>query len=385
MMGAAKSPWACKSYSYMIVRLRYFRAGQFSGLTVAEPQHRPRTAIRGSVSTPIPRGWIALDRLLAETGIGKDTLNNLRQRYRYVIPRSLVVPLTAGRGGAAYYPPETPSIICRLNELRRESPNPDDCLWRLWLEGHPVDIRAWAADRLNVRADRFKKGYPPTRDALGKAAAAIAEDSGGRIRTVESLRDAVDVMASIAAGEPDASHDLEGIFDTLCKFGGFPSFGAPLRALLVAVLAQVTELLSLPRLAEIAAKIGDEAAEQARRDWRTLTGIAVAAASIDWNKVLPALEAGVSEVDGVRPAPPSWTARKAQRTRALPPPMPVKSALKELGRPDFRAAAFVILIGARGDPAVSAIITQVLALAELTLPQLPQRKPASDHKPKGHK
>jgi hypothetical protein len=348
---------------------------------VAEPQHKPRTPRRGSVSTPIPLGWISLDPLLAETRLSKVALNDLRRRYRYIVPRPLVLPLAAGRGGAAFYPPETVAIIQRLQALRKENVDADDCLWRLWLEGHPVDIRGWAAERLNALANKFEKSYPPSGKTIRTVAVAVADESGGQIRSVERLRDAVDVMASIAAGEPGAGQDLEGIFDVLCKAGGFPSLHGPLRARLVELLVRLAELLSLPRLTETAAKVRDEEVEQAWRDWQIITRIAATAAEADWNAVLPTIEAEIAKVDGVKPAPPSWAARKARRTRALPPPTPVKWALEEFRRPDFRAATFVMLIDARRDPGVSAIITGVLALAELISPQLPKRNPDLDRKP----
>jgi hypothetical protein len=86
-----------------------------------------------------------------ETGIDKATLNNLRGRYRYIIPRSVAPPRATGRGGASFYPPETAPIIRRLEELRKETRGgADNCLWRrLWLEDHRVDIRGWAAERLD--------------------------------------------------------------------------------------------------------------------------------------------------------------------------------------------------------------------------------------------
>ena len=350
---------------------------------MAKPHHKLRAAIRGSVSTPIPRRWISLDRVLAESGIGKDTLNNLRQRYRYVIPRPLVVPLATGRGGAAFYPPETITIIRRLQELRQEKiRDPEDCLWRLWLEGHPVDIRGWAAVRLDVTVNKLEKGYPPSRKGIASVAAKIARSLDGRIRSTVHLRDTVDFFASVAAGEPDAGRDLEGmspIFDTLCKAAGFPALHGQLRAWIVEGPVRLAQLLSLPRLAEIAANIRDEEVEQARRDWQAITRIAASVASVDWNAVLPVFEAEIAKVDGVRSAPPSWTARKARRTRALPPPALVKMMLKDLHDFDIRAKAFFILIGARSDPEISDVITWVLALAELMLAL--KRDPRSHQKP----
>lgn len=339
---------------------------------MAKPQHGPRTAIRGSVSTPIPRGWITLDYLLAETGIGKDTLNNLRQRYRYVIPRSLVVPLTAGRGGAAFYPPETASIICRLNELRRESPNPDDCLWRLWLEGHPVDFWGWAVNRLETAANRLDQIYPYLNMAIRAVAAALVPFFKGRVRQVEQLADLADWALSAAAGEPDASRSLEDaegppVFDTFRKAGGLPvtaAFPRPEAALI--------ELLSLRRLAEIAAEMKEEQAEQARRDCQAIDCLFATVASVDWNAARPGIDPNVAKVAGAKPEPPSWQARRAQRTRALPPPA-ILRLLSGLWRSnDFRAMIFALSVGVRRFPGYSQNISELLALAEWALSLFPR-------------
>jgi hypothetical protein len=360
--------------------VRIFRAGQFSGLAVVKPQHKPRAAIRGSVSTPIPRGWITLDRLLAEAGIGKDTLNNLRQRYRYVIPRSLVVPPPVGRGGAAFYPPETVTIIRRLQEIREETrTGTEDMLWWLWLEGHRVDFRGWAADRLDALKAKFDEivadGYVPG-NALREAAVGVINLSGGRMRNTEQtaarVRDLIDWSLSAAAGEPNAAHDLEDgggarVFDTLRKVGGLPVSAAfpPPEAGLI-------ELLSTQRLAEVVAEATDEETEQARRDCQSITRLFAAIASVDWNATRTVVEPNVTRVTGAKPEPQSWQARKAQRTRTLPPPAIVRH-LSDMWRSyNFRALIFAYSIGARRLPGYSKHITDLLALTEAALSLFPR-------------
>jgi hypothetical protein len=39
-------------------------------------------------------------------------------------------------------------LIRRFSELRSETRKIDDCVWRLWIEGFPIDIREWALGRL---------------------------------------------------------------------------------------------------------------------------------------------------------------------------------------------------------------------------------------------
>jgi len=51
-------------------------------------------------------------------------------------------------GTASYYPPIAVPMIKRLDELRQKTRNPDEWLWRLWLEDFPADILLWTDERL---------------------------------------------------------------------------------------------------------------------------------------------------------------------------------------------------------------------------------------------
>lgn len=351
---------------------------------MAKPHHKPRTAIRGSVSTQIPRTWIGLDCLLAETGIGKDTLNNLRQRYRFVIPRPLVVPPATGRGGTAFYPPETVTIIRRLQELRQEGiRDPDDCLCRLCREGHPVDILGWTVERIEAMANGVaESNYGVTGNELRELAVALASMSGGRIRLASmpggrirnaaAVNDLADWLLSAAAGDPDTARNLEDpdgppVFDMLRKISGLPmtaAFPLPETALV--------DLLSLHRLAEIAAEPVDEEGAQVRRDFQTIDRISAEAASVDWNAVRTVAEPNVARVTGAKREPPSWQKRKEQRARALPPPGTVKLLLDRWRSYEFRAMVLAFLIGARRLPGYSKHISELLALTEWALSLFPR-------------
>jgi hypothetical protein len=344
---------------------------------VAKPEHKPRTAIRGSVSTPIPPGWVSLDRVIVEAKIGKVALNDLRRRYRYIIPRPLVVPLATGRGGAAFYPPETSAIIRRLQELRREARDRDDCLWRLWLEGYSVDTRGWAAERLEAMANRLAEasaGMPG--NELGDIAAALIAVLDGRVRSRERVADLVDWALSAGAGEPDALRSLEDtkgppIFDTLRKAGGLPLTAAfPLPE------AELIELLAPRRLAEIAAEATDEEIAQARRDYQTINRLSAAIAAVDWNAARPIIERAVATVIGAKTEPPSWQARKAKRTRAHPPLAIVKVLLGILRSYNSRAAVLAFLVGVRRLPGYSKHITDLLALTEWAISLFPRNSVA---------
>src|SRR5262245_29142374 len=92
-----------------------------------------------------PNGWISRDRLLVETGIGERRLAGWAEQLGL---RTCLV--SRGRGGfESYYPPGSVGTIRRVLELSTDSPrNWDDWLWRIWLEDHEFDIRAWAREHL---------------------------------------------------------------------------------------------------------------------------------------------------------------------------------------------------------------------------------------------
>jgi hypothetical protein len=347
---------------------------------VAKPHHRPRAAIRGSVSTPIPRGWITLDRLLAETGIDKDTLNNLRQRYRYVIPRSLVIPRATGRGGVAFYPPETASIIRRLNELRRENPNPDDCLWRLGLEGHRVDIRGWASDRIEQLGLWAAETYAGiTGDMLRKAALAFKPFLKGRVRYDERVRDLLDWSLSAAAGDHAAGRDLSEpggppIRHTLAQATGMPAPASHPSREEAELFAVMIELMDLQRQAEIARDAADEQVEWALQVLRVVDRIIATIKTLNWNSAWPTIEPFVPRA---KPEPPSWRARKAQRKRPLPAPAFVGVISAGWRRFDIRASAFSVLINlCSRNPAWSKGIAELLAFIEAKVTSLSRDDPS---------
>jgi hypothetical protein len=335
---------------------------------VAKPHHTRRAAIRGSVSTPIPRGRINLDRLLAKTGISEVTLNNLRERYPYVIPRPLVVPLATGRGSASFYPPKTVGIINRLNELRLENPNPDECLWRLYLEGHPVDIRGWASERTGQLGQWAAETYGNNGgDTPRKTALAFVRFLKGRVRNVERLSDLLDWSVSAAAGDDAAGPNLSEpggppILHTVAQATGMPapaSLPSPVEAKLIMVLV---ELMHLQRQTEIAGNATDKEVEWARQQLRAADRIIAAIKIVDWNSVWPIIEPFFPRA---KPEPPSWRARKAKRKRPLGAPAFVGPTLKTWRRFDARAWVFAALIDlGRRDPLWRKAIPELLAFIE---------------------
>ena len=111
----------------------------------------------------IPSNWISEAKLAAAIGIAqkdrsKFHRNVLNWRHHGLLPEHYdgllvpqVRPLEPGPGNEAVYPPITIPIVCRIDELRRESPRDmDDWLWTLWLERYPIDIIKWCRQRLRA-------------------------------------------------------------------------------------------------------------------------------------------------------------------------------------------------------------------------------------------
>jgi MerR HTH family regulatory protein len=347
------------------------RLGSFYRMQAIRKRRVTRRPLRMPLNAGIPRGWIPLASLLAETGIDERTLNNWRQRR--LIPRPQVLPIPEGRGSVAYYSPETVTIIHRLRQLRSEVRNSDEWLWRLWLEGHPVEMQGWAADRIGewkaVLDAMTAGGKELTGAQVRKIGSEIAAKAGARsrVRNVEKLADLADWALGAASGGVDAiPNDPEGppIFDTLRKFGGLPTTAAfPLPDLLE---------LSLDRLAEIIAEATEDEVEQSRRDWQAIARLAIAAEGVDWNATRPVIEPAIAKVSGKKREPKSWRDRRARRARPLPAPNIIEFLVTIWRVYDIRALLLASLIGTRRSAAHSERITEVLALAEGALSLFPR-------------
>jgi hypothetical protein len=332
-----------------------------------------RTPRRMPLSEPVPRGWLPRDRVIGDTGIDKRTLNNWR--VRYLIPRPVIV------GNASYYRPETIEIVRRLLELCTESHNADDWLWRLWLEGHPVEMQGWVGERLGKLTMKLAVDWQ-SREVVEAVATELANQSSGRVRkTNEVTKDLADLLLSAARSDADINELTEGVFDALRKIGGLP-----LSAAFPLFDVDLFDLFSLDRQAKIIAKATDDEVEQARRDWQTITRLAAVVESVDWSAVVPIIEPAIASIIGAPPEPPSWRARKARRVRPPSKPATIGFLAARWRSFDFRAVALAFLIGARRpsktDPDRSKRITEILALADwaMTLFQtpLPNELSASD-------
>src|SRR4051812_7735207 len=79
----------------------------------------------------------------AATGINRYTFRRVR-RWLFLEP-SRDFP---GRGSTSYYAAVAVPMIRRFMELQQGTRKVDDCVWRLWLEGFPIDMCKWADARL---------------------------------------------------------------------------------------------------------------------------------------------------------------------------------------------------------------------------------------------
>jgi hypothetical protein len=319
--------------------------------------------LRTFVSAP-PNGWISRERLLVETGIGE------RKFAGWAAQLGLRTCLVSrGRDGfESYYPFEYIGTIKRLQELIGNSRrNFDQWLWRLWLEGHDVDIRAWAREHL---ASGLKK--------LGRRGSSAARLIRNRVRGPMHRTALADYAHLAAAGRAGPARDASlhnadlPILDIMLRIGGLPSKAGPPSGELKHI-EHAFELSSLDRILENAT---DEELTQARRDWQALARCVDAAQTVDWDAVSPEMSARISLVEA-RPDPPSWRARKAQRQRPLPPPVPVRLLMAFWPELAVRATALPLLIHYRRLPTMNQVFTEAVAIVDLWLHQLPRRRPAS--------
>jgi hypothetical protein len=278
--------------------------------------------------------------------------------------------VSRGRGGfESYYPSESIGTIKRLRELRADSPrNFDEWLWRLWLEGHEVDVRAWArehlASGLKKLGRRGSSGYRLIRNRV----------RGPMHRT--ALSDYAHLAAAGRAGPArDASmHNADPpILDFLLRIGGLPSNAGPPSGELKRV-EHTYEFSCLDRILENAT---DDELTQARRDWQALARWVDAAQTVDWNAVGPDVSVRIKSLTGAPADPPSWRARKAQRQRPLPPPDNVRFLVAFWPELAARAAVLPLLVHLRRSPTLNGVITEAVAMVDLWFDRLPRRRPAS--------
>jgi hypothetical protein len=320
--------------------------------------------LRKFVSAP-PNGWISRERLLVETGIGERRLAGWAEQLG--LKTCLV---SRGRGGfESYYPSDCIGMIKRLQELSMDSPrNWDEWLWRLWLKGDEVDIRAWAREHL---ASGLKK--------LGQRRSSGSRHIRNRVRNPMHRTALSDYAYLAAAGRAGPARDASmhnadpPILDLLLSIGSLPGNAGPPSGALKNV-EHTYEFSCLNRILENAT---DDELAQARRDWQVLARWVDAAQSVDWNAVGPDVSVRIKSMTGARPDPPSWRTRKARRHRPMPPPDLVRYLMAFWPELAARAAILPLLIHLRRSPELDKAITEAVALVDSGFNGWPRRRPAS--------
>jgi hypothetical protein len=311
-----------------------------------------------------PKGWIRREKLLKETGISDRTL---AEWFPQLGLKTCLI--SRGRNGLeSYYEPNSIPTINRLRELRATgSRDMNEWLWRLWLEGHDVDIRGWAKKHLTSGlkelGHRHSRGNRLIRNRVRAPMHRTEIDNYAHLAAAG--------LAGLAQGASIHYADPP-IWDLMLKIGGLPSNAKPPAG----ELKNIEQKYSFSYLVRVLNTVTDKEIEQARRDWQTLAGWIDAAGMIDWNVVSPDLDPKIRSLTGAPPEPPSWRARKARRQRPLPPPAVIQSLIAFWSEFAARAAVLPLLIDFRRTPMLDQMITTAAAMFQLELERLP-RQPAA--------
>jgi hypothetical protein len=241
--------------------------------------------------------WLTEEQLIAETGIGRLTLD--RRRREGLVPWNRRF-LDFGVGTCTVYPPIAVPMIQRLQELRQEFKGIDRWRWALWLEGYPVDILGWHDRllRLNNSAEALAKGTIKTvvvqAAGKGRLRGRPHQPIFNRVRQWQARQAVLQWSVAVGVGaEPPASIYTPGL-PAAKAFSKATSAAQPPDPSLE------IEKMSFKRLHKIISSASVSDIELARRDCVRLTGLVKLAASLDWHKVRDAL--GVTHQG--RPASP---------------------------------------------------------------------------------
>jgi hypothetical protein len=231
-------------------------------------------------------GWLTEERLIAETGIGRFTLDRWRRQRLVPWERRF---LDFGVGTRTVYPPIAVPMIRRLQELGQAFKGVDRWRWALWLEGYPVDIIEWHDRllRLKNKAEALAKGNIKTIvvDAAGKGRprGKPHQPIFDRVRQWQA-RQAV-LQWSVAVG-------VGAVAPASVYTPGSPAAKAFLKATSAAQPPDPSleiEKMSFARLHKIITSASLSDIELARLDCNRLAGLVRLAESLDWRRVRDAL------------------------------------------------------------------------------------------------
>jgi hypothetical protein len=237
--------------------------------------------------------WLTEQDVIDQTGASRRRLTRLRQSGLIPSPRRRSRGLH--KGTASDYPAGTVAMIRRLDGLAAERRDAGEWLWRLWLEGYPVEIRKHLAARLDKAAALLagidspekletllttarvkrsrKRNIVPARETAGR----LLYD---RIRRPSDWFSVLYWALSVALGfVTDA--DSSSAFETVKRALKLPAdFGSPQFDSGNASLAALTDALL---------RMSDDEAERARLDCIVLSEVANRLSAIGEGRSAPIL------------------------------------------------------------------------------------------------
>ncbi len=227
-------------------------------------------------------GWLTEEQIIAETGIGRFTLD--RRRREGLVPWKRQF-LDFGVGTCTVYPPIAVPIIRRLLELRQQFKGVDRWRWALWLEGYPVDIINWHDRllRLKNQAEGLAKGKIKTVvvDAAGKRRlrGKSHQPIFNRLRQWQARQAVLEWSFAVGVGAVAPASIYTPESPAAKAFGKAASAAQPPDPSLE------IEKMSFERLRKIIASASVSDIELARLDCNRLAGLVALAASLDWRRV----------------------------------------------------------------------------------------------------
>jgi hypothetical protein len=303
-----------------------------------------------------PEGWLDEDELVAATGVNH--WNLVRWRGKGLVVKPKVPRLGFAVGTASWSPPIAVPMIKRLDELREQTRDPDEWLWRLWLEDFPADIRLWVDERL--AAEQKKLARIPNDSELERVIASIPEPgrkdphwliykpfARSEPREKDNPKSLMFWAAAVAAGIdlPASLYDpTPPLFKILKQVGGLADEMPPPDDDLH------VEQMSLEFLRKILESVKDERElERSRADWKLIAWLAERADALDWNALKASLPRRV---------------RRILKSPRLPSPPPAVDYLLGCWRSyTARAILLPFLLFVRRSPDHSAKLSLNLLLA----------------------
>jgi hypothetical protein len=304
-------------------------------------------------------GWLTEEQLIAETGVGRFTLD--RRRRQGLVPWDRRF-LSFGVGTVTVYPPIAVPMLRRLQELKEAFKGVDRWRWALWPEGYPVDIIKWHDRllRLKSRAKALAKGKIKTVvvDAArkGRLRGKPHQSIFNHARQWQARQAVLEWSVTVGVGAvPPASIYTPGS-EAAKAFSKATSAAQPPDPSLE------IEQMSFERLHKIIISASVSDIELARLDCNRLAGLVTLAASLDWRRVRAVL--GVTRQGG--PATPI---------------APFERLIGLWDHLDFRACLIPFLMFVRSQPGYRHELDERFASLEIELQALSERvtsrKPAS--------